>query len=47
MQGLSDFLEKRIIFDSKYIRQYAIKKFGMDAFKRNFVEAFESVIEPK
>ncbi len=44
-QGLCDFLEGRIRFDAKYIRQSIIEKFGREAFVKNMVNAFNSVVE--
>lgn len=43
-QGLKDFLEGKIYFDSQYIREHVVRKFGNEAFKSNFVRAFEQVI---
>lgn len=44
-QGLCDFLEDKIRFDAKYIRQSIIDKFGRDAFVKNMVDAFYSVVK--
>ena len=43
--GLKDYLEGRITFDSEYIRNSAVSKFGMEAFTRNFTDAFNKVID--
>ncbi|SDX70289.1 Glycosyltransferase involved in cell wall bisynthesis [Ruminococcaceae bacterium YAD3003] len=43
--GLNDYLEGRITFDSEYIRSNVVSKFGREAFARNFVDAFNKVIE--
>ena len=46
-QGLCDFLDGRIVFDSEYIRKSIIEKFGKEAFIKNMVYAFESVMKDK
>lgn len=43
-QGLCDFLEGKIHFDSEYIRNTIVSKFGKDAFIKTMVNAFNSVI---
>jgi glycosyltransferase involved in cell wall biosynthesis len=44
-QGLKDFLEGKITFDSQYIRSQIVKQFGKKAFVANFTTAFDGVIE--
>lgn len=44
-QGLKDYLEGKIEFDSQYIREKIIKLFGTKNFKKNFVYAFSNVIK--
>lgn len=43
-QGLCDFLEGRITFDSTNIRKSIVERFGKGAFIRNMVHAFDSII---
>lgn len=38
-EGLRDFLEGKIVFDSKIIRSTVIERFGMDAFRKKFLKA--------
>lgn len=45
--GLKDYLEKKIVFDSEYIRKYIISKYGKDIFAKNMTEAIESILEKK
>ena len=40
---LKDFIEEKTVFDNKKIRENVVKRFGKEAFIKNFVEAFESV----
>ena len=42
--GLKDFLEKKIVFDQSYIRDYAVSHFGRDAFIQQFQKAVNFVI---
>lgn len=42
--ALCDFIEGRIKFDNMNIRNYMKSKFGKDAFVKNMVEGFESVL---
>lgn len=42
--GLRKYLEGEIQFDSEYIRNQVMKKFGTEAFRKNFVEAFNYAI---
>ncbi len=44
-QGLKDYLEGRIRFDSEHIRKSVVERFGKDAFVQHFTEAFSSVID--
>lgn len=44
-QGLKDFLEDRIVFNSQLIRDIVISKFGRKAFTENFSKAFKEVDE--
>lgn len=44
-QGLCDFLEGRITFDSNYIRKSIVGQFGKEAFINNMVSAFHSVTQ--
>lgn len=43
--GLNDYLEGKITFDSEYIRSQMVAKFGNEAFRKNFKEAFNKVIK--
>ena len=42
---LKDFLEDRISFDSQYIRNEIVNRYGRDAFIRNFANIFNQVID--
>ena len=42
--GLCEYLEGSLCFDSVYIRESIVQRFGRKAFVRNMVEAFNSVI---
>ncbi len=46
-ESLNDYLEGRITFDREYIRETIVSRFGKDAFRRNFEEAFNSVWKDK
>lgn len=43
-QGLRDYLEGKIVFDSEYIRNYIVERYGTEAFVENITEAFNSVL---
>ncbi len=43
-EGLNDYLEGKIRFDSVYIRDEIVKRFGNKAFVNNFVKAINEVI---
>jgi len=43
--GLKDYLEGRIVFDSEYIRNSIVEKYGTKAFVENITEAFNSVLD--
>ena len=43
--GLKDYLEGRLTFDPEYIRGQVINRFGKEAFVKNFVKAFDGVME--
>ena len=43
-EALKEYLEGRIQFDAEYIRNTVVKKFGKEAFTRNFTEAFNDAI---
>ena len=43
--GLNDYLEGKITFDSEYIRSQMVAKFGNEAFRKNFKETFNKVIK--
>lgn len=43
--GLNDYLEGKITFDSEYIRSQMVAKFGKEAFRKNFKETFNKVIK--
>lgn len=43
-QGLCDFLEGKIYFDPKHIRNTIVSSFGKDAFVKTMVSAFNSLI---
>lgn len=42
--GLKDYLEGNIAFDSNYIRNEVVRRFGNDAFTENFEKAFKEVM---
>lgn len=42
-QGLKDFLEDRIVFNSQLIRDIVVSRFGRDSFKHNFSEAISYI----
>lgn len=42
--GLKDYLEGKIIFDSNYIRNYVIENYGKKAFTDRMVKLFNSVM---
>lgn len=44
-QGLKEYLEGTISFDSEIIRQKIVSKFGNEAFRKTFTDAFNRVIE--
>lgn len=46
-QGLKDFLEGKMEFDSEYIRKQVVKRFGTKAFVENFTSAFVEVCGKK
>ena len=43
--GLKDFLEGKIQFDNRHIREPVVGKFGKRAFVENFTRVFQDVIE--
>lgn len=43
--GLKDFLEGKIQFDNRHIRETVVGKFGKRAFVENFTRVFQDVIE--
>ena len=45
--GLKGFLQEDIKFDSEYIRNHVIEKFGTKAFKKKFNNVFKCVISDK
>ena len=46
-QGLKEFLEGKTRFDSEYIRNYVVERYGKEAFVENFISAMNGVIEGK
>lgn len=42
---LKDFIEGKISFDSEYIRQNVISKYGVEAFRQNVYSIFDNVID--
>lgn len=42
-RGLRDYLEGRIVFDSRHIRDTVVARFGLNAFRKTFVDAFTEV----
>lgn len=43
--GLKDYLDGKLEFDSTYIRNRVVSKFGRKAFIKNFTDAFNRVID--
>ena len=45
--GLKDFLEGKIQFDNRHIRETVVGKFGKRAFVENFTRVLQDVIETR